>query len=371
MTDAAVDSVLAPELLKSAAQRFWALVLMEQSALQHLPPPGLMERLATLLAPLIGGVAVEVAACSPAPDGELPGAFRLVFTAHGDLLRFAAVQVLVDTAPPELPWPVEAFRQRSPEGFGMRMDGFELASRDVLLRVGCLEGKVALALSFAKPVPMDMREHARQMAFILLDHMLGEFDFSVKVGVVEFEDDSDGLSDDAGFDRYPPTPLDEAVALVDACWRGDLARNAQYPAEPHRWAALEGVDALGVPIIVQVNRSANAVVARADLGWRVQARMRVADAVQVQAAQRFEEAWLAAACLHQQGICTHVVLREGVRTVHCYVADAAHAMAAAHAAQASAAAAAVPAAVPASPSIEAVHEPDWSGFLSWYVECAP
>lgn len=350
---------MAPELLKSAAQRFWALVLMEQATLQELEPIALMERLNAVLEPAIPGLATEVAGV-PLPEGVSGARSRLVFTAHGDLSRFAAVQAVIDTAPPELPWPVEAFRQRSAEGFAMRMEGFELASTDLLLRVGRLDGKVALALSFDKPVPMDMREHARQMAFILLDHMLGEFDFSVKVGVTEFEEE--GLSEDAGFERCPPTPLDDAVALVDACWQRDLERSAQYPAEPHRWAALEGVDGEGVPIVVQVNRSANALVARADLGWRIEVRLPVADGGAVQTAQAFEEAWLTAACLHQQAICTHVVLRAGVRSVHCYVADAAHAMAAARAS-----AQAVLGSRPLQ--IQAVHEPDWGDYLSWYVEC--
>ncbi|RYF07015.1 MAG: hypothetical protein EOO31_08020 [Comamonadaceae bacterium] len=360
MSDAS-DASMPPELLKSAAQRFWALVLMEQATLQELEPIALMERLNAVLESVIPGLATEVAGVPSPDDADGTLQSRLVFTAHGDLHRFAAVQAVIDTAPPELPWPVEAFRQRSSEGFAMRMEGFELASKDVLLRVGQLDGKVALALSFGKPVPMDMREHARQMAFILLDHMLGEFDFSVKVGVVEFEDE--GVSDDAGFDRCPRTPLDDAVGIVDACWRDSLARSAQYPAEPHRWAALEGVDGEGVTIVVQVNRSANALVARADLGWRVQASWPVADAGAIQAAQAFEEAWLAAACLHQQGICTHVVLRAGVRSVHCYVADAAHATAAARMAAQGAGGS-------TQLQIQAVHEPDWSDYLAWYVECA-
>lgn len=351
---------MAPELLKGAAQRFWALVLMEQAALEQLPPAALMERLNTVLEPVLPGLATEVVGASQ-DDGPVGSAARLVFTAHGDVRRFAAVQAVTDAAPAELAWTVESFRQRSAEGFGLRMDGLELAVSDLLLRVGQLDGKVALAVSFGKPVPMDMQEHARQMAFILLDHMLGEFDFCVKVGVLEFE--SDGLSEDAGFEGCAPTPLDEAVALVDRCWRDDLGRTAQYPAEPHRWAALEGADAEHVPLLVQVNRSANAVVARADLGWRVEARLPVADAEAAEAMQAFEEAWLAKACLHQQGLCTHVVLRGGWRGVHCYVSDPAPAMAAARAV-------ALNLKDPETLELHAVHEPDWADYLSWYVECA-
>ncbi len=348
-----------PELIRGAAQRFWALVLMEHESLQAAQPADLVHRLNALLEPALPGVAVEMDGAPPAgPAGR--GA-RLVFTAHGEIRQFAAVQALVDAAPQGIAWPVQAFRQRTAGGFGLRLEGFALGSDELLVRVGSLDGRVALALSFARPVPPDLQAQARQMAFILLDHLLGEFDFSVKVGVVEF--DADGLSDDAGFERCPATPLDEAVALVDACWRDRLGRSAHYPAEPHRWAALEGAAADGVPILVQVNRSANAVAGRADLGWRIEARLPITGKQDVEAAQAFEEAWLAAACLHQQGLCSHVVLRSGWRGVHCYVSDVAAAMQAAHAA-----ARALPA--PEALQLQAVHEPDWSDYLSWYVECA-
>lgn len=227
----------------AAAERFWSAVAVEQANLQGLESVPFMERLNALLEPCVPGVTVEVAGAGK--EGPVEGQARLVFTAHGSAERFADVQALTTQAPPQLPWRVEAFRQRMPGGFGMRMDGFDLATHELLVRVGQIDGRIALALSFSKPVPMDLQDHARHMAFILLDHMLGEYDFSVKVGVVEFE--SDGLSDDAGFEDWEPASLDDSVARIDTFWRDTLGRSAVYPAEPVRWAALRGAMSKAIP----------------------------------------------------------------------------------------------------------------------------
>jgi len=341
----------------AAASRFWASVLAEQTELQGLESVLFMERLNVLLEPCVPGVTVEVAGAGK--EGAVEGA-RLVFTAHGSAERFADVQALTNHAPPQLPWRVEAFRQRMPGGFGMRMDGFDLATHELLVRVGQIDGRIALALSFSKPVPMDLQDHARHMAFILLDHMLGEYDFSVKVGVVEFE--ADGVSDDAGFEAWEPATLDDSVARIDAFWRDNLGRTAIYPPEPVRWAALEGRDGNGDPIMAQVNLSANALVARADFGWRVQASLPADDKSALQQAQDFEDAWIGAATMYQQGICSHIVLRGGTRVVHCYVTNADHALEAARRA-----AEGLPGME--APVLEAQHEPAWSDYLTWYVEC--
>lgn len=53
----------------------------------------------------------------------------------------------------------------------------------------------------------------------------------------------------------------------------------------------EGRNVQGDPIMVQVNLSANALVARADFGWRVQASLPAGDKSALQQAQDFEDAW--------------------------------------------------------------------------------
>lgn len=348
-----------PEQLAEGSRVFWKAMQAEQGALQALSAHDLVERLNALLEPVVPGVAAEVA--GGAAEGPVGTAAQLVFTSHGSTAHFAALQAVVSQTPQDLPWAVVAFRQRAGEGFGMRMDKFELSSRDLLVRAGQFEGRVALGLSFAQPVPMDMQDHARHMAFILLDHMLGEFDLAVKVGLVEFEED--GLSEGTGFDAAPPLPLDQAVAVVDALWRDALGRNGQFPAGSPDWEALQGRSAQGSEIHVQVNRSANTLVGRADLGWRVDASLPVDTASALAAARAFEKAWTASLAVHQQGICSHVVQRDGWRHLCCYVADSPAAV------QAALTVAQRCLADAQALELAVTHEPGWDDYLVWLGRC--
>jgi len=357
MTEAPATPPPTPTELTAFAEGFWQSVRSEQEALRARPLVELVDRLNDLLEAAVPGVAVEAEGAGPDLDS---GAGRLVFTSHGSTDHFAAVQAVVAQAPKGLPWPVTAFRQRTGAGFGMRMDRFELATQDLRVRVGQCAGRVALALSFANPVPAELREHARQMAFILLDHMLGEYDFAVKVSLVEFEDD--GLSEGMGFEQSAPQPLDDAVATIDACWRDTLGRSARYPAQPD-WATLKGRNSAGREMQAQVNRNADALVGRADMGWRVEASVPAATPQDQAAARAFEKAWVAAAEHQQQGICSHVVQGDGWRHVCCYVSDSVQAVQAA----VSVAGRCLPDAQ--SMEITVVYEPAWDEYLVWLGRC--
>jgi len=358
MTETPAIATPAPAELPTLSQNFWRSVQAEQDALLALPAAELVNRLNDLLEASIPGVAAEAMATGAGPDA---GARELVFTSHGSTDHFAAVQAVVAHAPKGLAWQVTGFRQRTGVGFGMRMGEFELATRDLLVRVGMCEGRVALALAFACKVPAELREHARSMAFILLDHMLGEYDFAVKVGLVEFEED--GMSEGMGFEEASALPLDDAVAAVDACWRDTLGRTGQYPQQPD-WATLKGRNAAGHEMQAQVNRAANAVAGRADLGWCVQASVPAGDARGEAAARAFEKAWAAALQQHQQGICSHVVQGDGARHVCCYASDSLQAVQAAldvagrcledaHALE-----------------LSVSYEPAWGEYLTWLERCA-
>lgn len=341
-----------PEQLAEGARIFWQSVQAEQDTLQALPAADLVERLNALLELAVPGVAAELATAAVT---------QLVFTSHGSPAHFAAVQAVVAQAPKNLPWSVQAFRQRASLGFGMRMDKFELSSRDLLVRVGQFQGRVALGLSFAKAVPKDLQEHPQQMAFLLLDHILGEFDLAVKVGLVEFEED--GLSEGTGADIAPPLPLDQAVAVIDALWHGTLGRTGQYPQGTHDWASLKGRSVQGSEIHTQVNRSANSLVGRADMGWRVDASLPIDTASAQAAARAFEKAWVEAIAAQQQGIASHVVQRDGWRHVCCYVADSPAAV--------QAALTVAQRCLTDAPSLEltVVHEPGWDDYLVWLGRC--
>ena len=60
------------------------------------------------------------------------------------------------------------------------MDGFELATADVLVALQPDNGRAALELRFARDIPAEFAEHARHADLIMLDHVLGEYDFAVK-----------------------------------------------------------------------------------------------------------------------------------------------------------------------------------------------
>jgi hypothetical protein len=120
---------------------------------------------------------------------------------------------------------VRAFRERAAApGFSMGMDGFNLATSDVLMACGDDEGRIALEIRFAREIPQDFQDHARNMVFIMLDHVLGEYDFAVKVGAVDFVDEAEDA-------EVTWTPMDLLPPVFDAYWLETVSS---------RWANMPG-----------------------------------------------------------------------------------------------------------------------------------
>lgn len=324
---------------------FWQALSERLPSLQALPARELMEALNELLQPLFPHLAAEVA-------GE-PPAFKLVLTAHGAKEHFEALMALVRSSPKLPGVEVEAFRQRASEGFGMRMNDFELASADLRVRHEASDGLVALEIAFAKPIPMDMRDHARHMSFIMLDHILGEYDFAVKVGPVDFVE-----ADEA--DGFDGVPLDDFAPVFDAFWRDELGHSGRFPSGEHAWTGLratrQGEDGAESEMIVMRNDSANALLGRADLGHRLSAAIPVASGEELAQARDYEDRLSALLQTHEAGCCTHVELAEGVRTVHYQVADAAAAIAHAQSVQE---------ALDLPVTLGLDFEPDWAAYRRW------
>jgi len=299
----------------AACAAFWQAVSSRLESLRTLPARELMDGLNELLQPLFPKLAAEVA-------GD-PPTFKLVLTAHGAKEEFEDLMALVQSSP-QLPGvKVEAFRQRWGKGFAMRMNDFELASADVLLKQEPYQGLVALEVGFAKPIPMDMQDHARHMSFIMLDHILGEYDFAVKIGPVDFVEGDDQASFDG-------VPLDDFVPVFDACWRDELGHTGVFPVGEHAWSGLRATRETDsgeeVEMIVMRNDSATSLVGRADLGHRLAAAMPVESGEELEEARTYEDRLTALLQNHEEGCCTHVVLEEGVRTINFQVADAAAAI---------------------------------------------
>jgi len=299
----------------AACAAFWQAVSSRLESLRTLPARELMDGLNELLQPLFPKLAAEVA-------GD-PPTFKLVLTAHGAKEEFEDLMALVQSSPQLAGVEVEAFRQRWGKGFAMRMNDFELASADVLLKQEPYQGLVALEVGFAKPIPMDMQDHARHMSFIMLDHILGEYDFAVKIGPVDFVEGDDQASFDG-------VPLDDFVPVFDTCWRDDLGHTGVFPVGEHAWSGLRATRETDsgeeIEMIVMRNDSATALVGRADLGHRLSAAMPVESGEELEEARAYEDRLTALLQNHEEGCCTHVVLEEGVRTVNFQVADAAAAI---------------------------------------------
>ncbi|MNS71322.1 hypothetical protein D3C72_1046880 [compost metagenome] len=293
-----------------ACASFWQALSDKLESLQSLSGHALVGELNALLQPFFPNLAAEVL-------GD-PPAFTLVLTAHGAEADFEDLMALVRSAPALPQVEVEAFRQRMREGFSMRMNDFELACSDVLVKHEPYRGRVALEIGFAKPIPMDMQDHARHMSLIMLDHILGEYDFAVKVGPV------DHVEADAQAD-FDGVPLDGFVPLFDACWREDLGHTGVFPAGEHGWSGLTATrtteDGSEVEAVVMRNDAANALLGRADLGHRLSAAIPVESGEELDEARVYEDRLTALLQTHGEGCCTHIVLEAGVRTVHFHVAD--------------------------------------------------
>lgn len=252
---------------------FWRDFTGRLGTFVELAPREFVERANELLQAHVSGLALEL-------EGSLKeGGSRLVVTAHGNIEQFENAQALVRRAPglgEDGACTVQAFRSRSlGRDFAMRMDGFELSCSDVLIGHYDAGGIVGLEISFEKIIPQDMVEHARHMSFIMLDHVLGEWDLAVRVGPVEFvEAFSDAVAGAEPLSVFPP--------IFDAFVRDDLGRSYELPQESDdHWSmiTLKADDAQedDPPDLLMFRFSANAVATRADLCYFLEWRAPIGD----------------------------------------------------------------------------------------------
>lgn len=324
-------------------EQFWERVRDGELSLSHLGAREAMEQLNEWLQPSMPDLAVEI-------SGKDSGRRELILTAHGCIDQFQNLQMLV-TCAPALEWfDVSAFRRRTRNGFGVRMDAFELNTKDVLVSHSAEWGQIALELSFAREIPMDYLDRARQMAFIMLDHMLGEYDFAIKVGSVDFRDPE--LS-------QVGVPLDEFSPVFDAFWTHTLGHGGLFPEGEHEWTGMTvSQEDDEQESLVMRNDSANALVGRADLGWRLDVGMAVPSTDRLDVARAFENAITGKLLPMRDGVCSHVVIGDHkLRTMTWYVADGRQAVMLAQQLARSMALDGV--------QIDAEFDPAWSAYLQW------
>ena len=314
---------------------FWRALVAAEPQLRALPPADWVEQANALLQPHVPGLALEIMG---APGDAV---VDLIVTAHGSIERFPWVTQLAAAAPALQHHRVVAFRGRSADpDFPISMDGFELSTADVLVALQADGGQVALELRLPREIPPAFAEHARHMTFIMLDHVLGEYDFAVKVGAVDFvgEDDFDA--------EVLWTPLSQLPPAFDAFWVQTLGHTGHFPQGEPQWEGLDlefncAVDDEGNPVddpegdaetggsdqgVVAINLAANAVAMRADLPHALTLDLAAPDDATLAAVRDLQTQAATVLQLHQLGVAALTLERAGRRQALYYVSDPALAL---------------------------------------------
>ena len=343
------EQPLAPQQIDA----FWSDFSSQLSELEALDGHEFVERANEVLQQYAPGLSLEL-------EGKLKEAgSKLVISAHGNTTQFENAQAMVRKAPHFENYSVQAFRSRAlGSNFGMRMDGFELACSDV--RVGYFNagGITGLKLSFEKSIAPDMIEQAQHMTFIMLDHVLGEWDFSVRVGPVEFVDKAaDDVQGTALLSDFPP--------IFDAFIRKQLGRSYEFPQEDtDRWISLEvrahGAAEDSPPDILTFHDGANAVATRADLSHFLEWRMRFSSQQELDGVRDAQDALDEQLSSQQRGILAFSRIEDmRSRVATYYVEDPAHAMQLAQQL-------AKQNAPGLEPQLSVIFDPSWNEYLSLY-----
>lgn len=117
------------------------------------------------------------------PDTMHP--HTLVITADGDTAQFPQVKKIVAAAPKTLTkWKVVAFRQRRELGQSIELEGFTAKQEDFFFKeTGRARGKVDIEV-LVRGMNSANEKPVQQSAFLMLDHLLGEYDVETKVAAI-------------------------------------------------------------------------------------------------------------------------------------------------------------------------------------------
>jgi hypothetical protein len=233
---------------------------------------------------------------------------------------------VVQAAPPLAHYEIHAFRSRTKNGgagFKIEMAGLELRTPDVLIGYYGDGQRVGLQIRFASKIPPEQEKNARHMAFILLDHIIGEYDFAVKVGAVEFVEAW-------GDEIEAPTPLDKFPPLFDRFWTEELGHTGLFPPSNDQiWQVLEVFQhsdstRAGGPkerSLVAVNESAKTVAMRADLSLAMTLTLRVSSKDELNFVQEKQDQIGEIVQQRQIGILVLTMLKKAHRHAVYYVSD--------------------------------------------------
>jgi hypothetical protein len=255
-------------------------------------------------------------------DNEL----GLVITAHGIQEKFPLAIRIFQLMPQMPQYKARLFRERTLDGeFGINMDGFTLKSEEILVIPMIDDGLVGLQVCFAKEIPFDRIDHAKHMTHIMMDHVLGEYDFAIKVGYVEFVQSDE-------FETKESIQLSRFAKDFDHMWINKLGHNGQYPVSDNNWSMLtlnfpEDDDGPAVTGILTFHNGANTLVGRADMTMVVGVDLPAFENSMIEKARDFQSKFADLIARDQSGIVAYMMVREGWRVALYYVTDVAKAKA--------------------------------------------
>jgi hypothetical protein len=307
-----------PSEQKSQTAEFWQAFLKEEAAWQPLPLQEKFKAMDAFVKKYYPKFAFELFGLPE--QEEVTG---LCMTAHGNVKEFPLLMDLAHAAPPLAHYKIHTFRsrQKGGAGFNMEMAGFKLSASDVHIGYYADGQQVGLEIRFASEIRPEQEKTARNMAFIMLDHFIGEYDFAVKVGPVKFvEAWSNGIR--------APTPLDKFPQLFDRFWAEELGHTGIFPSSDG-WCVLEGTrksdrthaGGSEEKYLVTVNTSAKTVAMRADLSLAMTLTLLASDKDELNFVQEKQD-HIAELVEHRQiGILALTMLNKGYRHAVYYVSD--------------------------------------------------
>ena len=300
--------------LRQNARRFWAAWQQQEAQLVQLSDIEFVEQANDLLRQFCPECIVEREGNAPDSD-DLPS---LVFSSEGIREHFPQVQALAELAQTQR-YHVRAFR--SPESsvapdlsiddFGIGIGDFLLNTSDVAIALNEWRMLPALEIAFTRPIPTDMCDHAQNIAIIMLDHIIGEWAASVKIGMVDF------------VDNIAPERAMSFTALpkkLNQMWR-ELGYTGVYPEPEWQFGTYqieEDEDREQDALVLMRNESAASLLGRADMGWVVCVEAQLASKADLDAAYELQDSIEVEASLNQQGIFTLSVMNmtNGTRTMY-------------------------------------------------------
>lgn len=314
------DKPIAEEDLSGRVTAFWQAWQADEPRLAVLTAQELVEQGNELLHRYCEGVVLELEGAASEADGS---GGKLVFSANGQVAYFPEVEGLVNAAQTRR-YAVQAFRQRlDPQTlaqFDIRMQDFSLNAQDILIQAQPQDFLVDIVIGFAKEIAPDYWDHACHMAMIMLDHALGEWDFAVKIGAVDFSETAPEAA----------VALPAFVARLETLWEQELHHTGVYPRLEDCQYESGQIEEDGEQdgLILTRNITAAQLLGRADMAWMVSLQVHIDDKAALQAAYALEDDFSARIGLHQQGIGVLTVtnLSQGLRRVFAYCGDKAFAL---------------------------------------------